>query len=88
MSFDDRQFCWIILNYRVKCEHEENLGLFICIFKIGSIETVELMFNFNEKKWEKISNQRLVIKELLKNFILSDNLHFVPLFNIEKVSGI
>ena len=27
------------------------------------------MFNFDEKNWEKICNQRLVIEELLKNFI-------------------
>ena len=67
MSFYDKQFHRIILNYRVKCEHEENLRLFICICKIGPIETVELMFNFDEKNWEKICNQRLVIKQLLKN---------------------
>ena len=87
MSFDDKEFRRIILNYRVKCEHEESLCLFICIFKIGPIETVELMFNFDEKNWEKICNQRLVIKELLKNFILYDNWYFVPLFNIEKALG-
>ena len=50
MSFDDKEFCRIILNCRVECEHEQNLRLFICIFKIGPIETVELMFNFDEKK--------------------------------------
>ena len=49
MSFDDKQFHRIILNYIVKCKHEENLRLLICIFKIGPIETVELMFNFDEK---------------------------------------
>ena len=83
MSFDDKEFRRIILNYRVECEHEENLRLFICIFKIGPIETVELMFNFDEKNWEKICNQRLVIKELLKNFILYNNWYFVPSFNVE-----
>ena len=51
MSFDDTEFHRIILNYRVECKHEENLRLFICIFKIGQIEKVELMFNFNEKNW-------------------------------------
>ena len=88
MSFDDKQFCRIILNYRVKWEHEENLRLFIYIFKIGSIGTIELMFNFNGKNWEKICNQHLVIEELLKNFISPDNWYFVPSFNIEKASGI
>ena len=58
------------------------LRLFICIFKIDPIETVELMFNFDEKQ-EKICNQHLVIGELLKNFVLYDNWYFVPLFNIE-----
>ena len=59
------------------------LRLFICIFKIDPIETVELMFNFDEKHQEKICNQHLVIGELLKNFVLYDNWYFVPLFNIE-----
>ena len=88
MSFGGKQFRRIILNYRVKCEYEENLRLFICIFKIGSMETVELMFHFNEKNWEKVCNQRLVIEKLLKNFISPDNWNFVPSFNIEKASGI
>ena len=87
MSFDYKQFHRIILNYIVKCKHEENLRLFICIFKIGPIETVELMFNFDEKNQEKICNQRLLIKELLKNFISFDNWYFVLSFNIEKTLG-
>ena len=49
MSFDDKEFRRIILNYRLECKLEKNLHLFICIFKIGSIETIELMFNFDEK---------------------------------------
>ena len=50
MFFDGKEIRRIILNYRVKCEHEENLCLFTCIFfKICTIETVELMFNFDEK---------------------------------------
>ena len=64
MSFDDKEFRRIILNYRVEYEHEENLCLFICIFKIGPNEAVELMFNLDKKNWEKICNQRLVIEEL------------------------
>ena len=53
MSFDNKEFCRIILNYRLECKLEENHHLFICIFKIGPIETVELMFNFDKKNWEK-----------------------------------
>ena len=87
MSFDDKEFRRIILNYRVKCKHEENLRLFICIFKICPIETVELMFNFDEQNWEIICNQHLVIEELLKNFISYNNWYFVPSFNIEKALG-
>ena len=41
MPFDNKEFQRIILNCRVECEHEENIYLFICIFKIGPIETVE-----------------------------------------------
>ena len=87
MSFDDKDFCRIILNYRVQCRHEENIRLFICIFKIGPIETVELMFNFGEKNWGKTCYQRLFIEELLKNFLSYDNWYFVPSFNIEKALG-
>ena len=64
MSFDDKEFRRVILNYGVEFEHEENFCLFICIFKIGTIETVELMFNFVEKNWEKICYQHLITEEL------------------------
>ena len=53
MSFDGKEFRRIILNYRVECEHEENLRLFIYIFKIGPIETVGLVFNFDGKELGK-----------------------------------
>ena len=53
MSFSNNEFCRIILNYRVKFEHEENACLFICIFKISPIETVELKINFDKKKLEE-----------------------------------
>ena len=61
--------------------------MFICIFKIGQIETVELMFNFDEKNWQKILNQCFVIEELSKNFISYDNWYFVPSYKIEKALG-
>ena len=63
MSFDDKQFCRIILNYRVKCEHEENLRLFIYIFKIGLVETVGLMFNFDGKNWKKFAINVWLLKK-------------------------
>ena len=69
MSFDDKEFRRVILNSWVEFEHEGNFCLFICIFKIGTIETVELMFNFVEKNWEKICYQHLVTEELLKNLV-------------------
>ena len=53
MFFDGKEIRRIILNYRVKCEHEENLCLFTCIFKIGTIETVELICLILMKKIEK-----------------------------------
>ena len=53
MSFSNKEFCRIILNYRVEFEHEENVRLFICIFKISPIETAELKINFDEKKLEE-----------------------------------
>ena len=87
MSFDEKEFHRIILNCRVKCKYKENLHLFVCIFKIGPIETVELIFNFDEKNWEKICNQCLVIEELLKNYILYNKWYFVLSYEIEKVLG-
>ena len=87
MSFDDKGFCRIVLNYRLECKLEENLHLFLFIFKIGPIETVKLMLNFDKKNSEKICNQRLVIEERLKNFISHNNWYFVPSVNIEKALG-
>ena len=64
MSFDDKEFCRIILNYWVACKHEENHWLFICIFKIDPVETVELIFNFDLKNRKKIA----INVSLLNNF--------------------
>ena len=61
--------------------------IFVYLFvslRLVQLKQLNLMFNFDEKNWEKICNQRLVIEELLKNFISHDNWYFVPLFNIEK----
>ena len=63
MSFDDKEFCRIILNYRVECEYEDNLRLFICIFKIGPIETVELMFNLMKKIGKKFTIKTRLLKD-------------------------
>ena len=63
MSFDDKEFCRIILNYRVECEYEDNLRLFICIFKIGPIETVELMFNLMKKIGKKFTIKTWLLKD-------------------------
>ena len=64
MSIDDKQFHRIILKYRLECKLEENLCLFICIFKVGSNETVELMLNFDRK----IGKRFAINIWLLKNF--------------------
>ena len=63
MSFDDKEFCRITLNYRVECEYEDNLRLFICIFKIGPIETVELMFNLMKKIGKKFTIKTWLLKD-------------------------
>ena len=63
MCFDDKEFCRIILNYRVECEYEDNLRLFICIFKIGPIETVELMFNLMKKIGKKFTIKTWLLKD-------------------------
>ena len=76
MSFDDTEFRRIILNYRVECKHEENLRLFICIFKIGQIETVELMFNFNEKNWEQMLQSTIGYRRTFKELYFVQKLVF------------
>ena len=60
--------------------------IFVYLFvslRLVQLKQLNLMFNFDEK----ICNQRLVIEELLKNFILFDNWYFVLSFNIEKARG-
>ena len=60
--------------------------IFVYLFvslRLVQLKQFNLMFNFDEK----ICNQRLVIEELLKNFILFDNWYFVLSFNIEKARG-
>ena len=60
MSFDNKELCRIFSNHRIECKHEENLRLFIYIFKISPVETVELMFNFDKKKLGKNLQSTLI----------------------------
>ena len=41
-------------------DNEENLPLFICIFKVNPVETVELIFNFDKKKLGKNLQSTLI----------------------------
>ena len=64
MSFDNKELRRIILNYRVACKHEENLCLFICIFEICPIETL----NYCLILTKQIGKRFAINVWLLKNF--------------------
>ena len=50
MTLADQTFHRKYLNYRLEKESEKLL-ITTCISKIGTIETVELVYNFDKKNW-------------------------------------
>ena len=72
MSFDNKELCRVFSNCRIECKHEENLPLFICIFKVNPVETVELIFNFDKKKLGKNLQSTLIYQRTFEElyFIL------------------
>ena len=55
----------------------------MCISKIGNIETVETVLNFDEENWLGFLSERSFIEETLKDKILPNKWYFVASYNIE-----
>ena len=61
--------------------------MFICIFKIGPIETVELMFTFDQKKLVKNLQSTFGYRKTFGELCFFNNWLFVPSYKIEKALG-
>ena len=54
-----------------------------CISKIGSVETIEIVLNFDQKDWFDFADECSVLADLLEDRISTDDWYFVPSFDIE-----
>ena len=82
MTSTDQTFCQKLLNYRLE---KESVKLLITtsISKIGTVKTVELVYNFDQKNWFDFFTERSFVEDLLEELISSNEWYFVPSFNIE-----
>ena len=71
-----------LLNYRLEKESEKLL-ITTCISKIGSVETIEIVLNFDQKDWPDFVDERSYLEDLLEEHISPDDWYFVPSFDIE-----
>ena len=67
------------MNYRLEKESKKLL-ITTCISKIGTVETVELVYNFDQKNWFDFFTERSFVEDLLEEHISSNEWHFVPSF--------
>ena len=51
--------------------------------KIGSVETIEMVLNFDQKDWPDFVDQCSYLEDLLVEHISPDDSYFVPSFDIE-----
>ena len=51
--------------------------------KIGSVETIEMVLNFDQKDWPDFVDQCSYLEDLLEEHISPDDSYFVPSFDIE-----
>ena len=70
------------MNYRLKRENEKLL-ITTCISKIGSVETIEIVLNFDKKDWPDFVDEHSYLEDLLEEHISPDDWYFVPPFDIE-----
>ena len=54
-----------------------------CISKIGSVETIEIVLNFDQKDWLDFADECSVLEDLLEDRISTDDWYFVPSFDTE-----
>ena len=70
------------MNYRLEKESEKCL-ITTCISKIGTVETVELVYNFDQKNWFDFFTERSFVEDLFEERNFLNEWYFVPSFTIE-----
>ena len=70
------------MNHRLEKESEKLL-ITTCISKIGSVETIEIVLNFDKKDWPDFVDEQSYLEDLLEEHISPDNWYFVPSFDIQ-----
>ena len=71
-----------LLNYRFEKESKKRL-ITTCMSKIGSVETIEINLNFDQKDWPDFVDKCSYLEDLLEEHISPDDWYFVPSFDIE-----
>ena len=54
-----------------------------CISKIGSVETIEIVLNIDQKDWPNFVDACSYLEDFLEEHISLDDWYFVPSFDIE-----
>ena len=72
-----------LLNYRLEKESEKLL-ITNCISKIGSVETIEIVLNFDPKDPPNFVDERSYLEDLLEEYTSPDDWYFVPSFNMNQ----
>ena len=65
-----------LLNYSLEKESEKLL-ITTCISKIGSIESIEVVLNFDQKNWPDFVGERSYLEDLLEEHFSPDDWYFV-----------
>ena len=74
-----------VLNCRLEKESEKLL-ITTGISKIGSVETLEIVLNFDQKDWPDFVDERSCLEDLLEEHISPDDWYFVLSFYIERAN--
>ena len=82
MTSADQTLCRKLLSYRIENESDKPLIAF-CIRKIGTVETIEIVFNFDQTHWFDFLTVRSSPEDFLEEHISSTDCYFVPSFDIE-----
>ena len=70
------------MHYRLEKESEKLL-ITTSISKTGSVETIEIVLNFDQKDWHGFADEHSHLQDLLEEHISPDDWYFVPSFDIE-----
>ena len=74
--YDVYSFFLKLLNYSLEKESEKLL-ITTCISKIGSIESIEVVLNFDQKNWPDFVGERSYLEDLLEEHFSPDDWYFV-----------